>query len=395
MVKGTGYCAIISKEKVVVKFCLGHTADSSGHLQIPVHPHISLGIRLRMVQPQERRHSARASVRLRCRSAWAHVTPGAGPAPPRPHQAAAAGQRDDHINYSPFPCRNSLLPVIRNSRKRRNGRRVGEKKVRRGGEKSREDTTGEDKFLSVSVKSRVPLLTCDGKVAWLPTVAYESAGFCLVLSCLLHSSMPAFLWSLCSALDTDEALNPPLSLIQEGANGHVNEGKVENRKVSRTKGNSHTARLGAVWEILPPFFEARIVCFVKIFTTNQDENVKVDLACGLGYCVSAAPHPQQLRLRENGAVGFIQSYGELISVEVGKRGRAGPLALESTPAAGNRREKWQRWCSGKDDGSRAVRPNRQHINIRLSLEKDVKNIESYRGACPILSVMKVYVKKKK
>ncbi|KAI4564734.1 hypothetical protein MJG53_015746 [Ovis ammon polii x Ovis aries] len=143
----------------------------------------------------------------------------------------------------------------------------------------------------------------------------------------------------------------------EGANGHVNEGKVENRKVSRTKGNSHTARLGAVWEILPPFFEARIVCFVKIFTTNQDENVKVDLACGLGYCVSAAPHPQQLRLRENGAVGFIQSYGELISVEVGKRGRAGPLALESTPAAGNRREKWQRWCSGKDDGSRAVRPN--------------------------------------
>ena len=40
------------------------------------------------------------------------------------------------------------LPVIRNSRKRRNGRRVGEKKVRRGGEKSREDTTGEDKFLS-------------------------------------------------------------------------------------------------------------------------------------------------------------------------------------------------------------------------------------------------------
>lgn len=48
-----------------------------------------------MVQPQERRHSARASVRLRCRSAWAQVTPGAGPAPPRPHQAAAAGQRDD------------------------------------------------------------------------------------------------------------------------------------------------------------------------------------------------------------------------------------------------------------------------------------------------------------
>lgn len=40
------------------------------------------------------------------------------------------------------------LPVIRNSRRRRKGRRVGEKKVRRGGEKSREDTTGEDKFLS-------------------------------------------------------------------------------------------------------------------------------------------------------------------------------------------------------------------------------------------------------
>lgn len=53
-----------------------------------------------------------------------------------------------------------------------------------------------------------------GCFQWLPTVAYESAGFCLVLSCLLHSSMPAFLWSLCSALDTDEALNPPLSLIQ-------------------------------------------------------------------------------------------------------------------------------------------------------------------------------------
>ncbi|XDA88732.1 hypothetical protein R6Z07F_018373 [Ovis aries] len=63
------------------------------------------------------------------------------------------------------PGRSCRLPVIRNSRKRRNGRRVGEKKVRRGGEKSREDTTGEDKFLSVSVKSRVPLLTCDGKVA--------------------------------------------------------------------------------------------------------------------------------------------------------------------------------------------------------------------------------------
>ena len=40
------------------------------------------------------------------------------------------------------------LPVIRNRRRRRKGRRVGEKKVRRGGEKSREDTTGEDKFMS-------------------------------------------------------------------------------------------------------------------------------------------------------------------------------------------------------------------------------------------------------
>lgn len=53
-----------------------------------------------------------------------------------------------------------------------------------------------------------------GCFQWLPTVAYESAGFCLVLSCLLHCSMPAFLWSLCSALDTAEALNTPLSLIQ-------------------------------------------------------------------------------------------------------------------------------------------------------------------------------------
>ena len=48
-----------------------------------------------MLQSQERRRSAPASVRPRCRGAWAHVTPGAGPAHARPHRAAAAGQRDD------------------------------------------------------------------------------------------------------------------------------------------------------------------------------------------------------------------------------------------------------------------------------------------------------------
>lgn len=54
------------------------------------------------------------------------------------------------------------LPVIRNSRRRRKGRRAGEKKVRRGGEKSREDTTGEDTFMSdeshVMVSESLPRL---------------------------------------------------------------------------------------------------------------------------------------------------------------------------------------------------------------------------------------------
>ena len=42
-------------------------------------------------------------------------------------------------------------------------------------------------------------------------------------------------------------------------------------------------------------------------------------------------------------------------MEVGKGGRPGPLALESVPAAGNRQEKWQRWCSGKDNDSKVTK----------------------------------------
>lgn len=61
--------------------------------------------------------------------------------------------------------------------------------------------------------------------------------------------------------------------------------------------------------------------------------------------------------RENGAVGFIPVLWRINQHGGGKGARAGPLALESTPAAGNR-QRWQGRYSRKDDGSRAVRPNR-------------------------------------